>query len=145
MAVNDDQAQELIRKAMELVVAGVTTDSYLKVGGLPAASAGDIPPIPISGAVSPSGLSIGGLITEVTLSSATWTKLPATNLTDRNGMGFQNNSVDIIVVNFLDLGASVVGWQVKPNGEFFIDVSDSIDIFAKALSNAPTVLVMEVA
>jgi len=65
VAVLDDQAAELIRKAMELVVSGVNTDSYLKVGGLPSSSVGQIPPIPVTTSAQP----LGDLIFEKALDS----------------------------------------------------------------------------
>ena len=93
----------------------------------------------------PSGLTIGGKITEVTLNSTTWTALPATALVDRNGMGFQNDNGIKIKVGFDNTEPGFVGWSVNANGEFFIDVSDSIISYAKAESGAPTLTVMEVA
>lgn len=99
----------------------------------------------ISLGFSPSGLSIGGKVTEVTLSSTVWTALPATALTSRNGMGIQNESAVSIKVGFDPGETGFVGWTVLPNGEFFIDVSDVVVVYAKAQSGTPTVTIMEVA
>jgi len=46
----------------------------------------------ISGSFSPSGLTIGGKITEVVLNSTAWVALPLTALTSRNALNIQNNS-----------------------------------------------------
>ena len=94
---------------------------------------------------TPSGLSIGGEVTEVTLNSSSWTALPATALTSRNGMGIQNDSAVKIKVNFDPGETGFVGWTVQPSGEFFIDVSDAVIVYAKAESGTPTVTCMEVA
>jgi hypothetical protein len=99
----------------------------------------------VSGEFTQSGLTIGGLVTEVTLNSATWTALPATALTDRNGMGIQNDSAIQIKVGFDNTEPGFVGWNVNPNGEFFVDITDSVIIYAKSASGTPTVTVMEVA
>lgn len=100
---------------------------------------------PASFETTPSGLTIGGKITEVTLNSSTWTALPATAFSQRNGMGFQNPSAIEIKVNFDNGVGTFTGWSVKPNGELFIDVSDSVIVYAKSASGTPTVTVMEVA
>lgn len=93
-------------------------------------------------AAVPGGLSTAGLITEVTLSTASWKALPPTAQVGRNSMAFQNLTADVISVNFTTPG-STVGWKVNPNGEFFIDVTDSITVYAKALTGTPTITVME--
>lgn len=98
----------------------------------------------VTGTFTPSGLSTGGLITEVTLSTATWTALPPTPLANRNAMGFQNRTSDVISVNF-DTPAGTIGWKVAPNGELFFDVTDAVTVYAKALTGTPTITVMEIA
>ena len=57
----------------------------------------------------PSGLSIAGLITEVTLNTVTWTALPAASLVDRNSMALQNLNADIISVNFATPAGTKIG------------------------------------
>lgn len=94
---------------------------------------------------NPSGLTIGGLISEITLSSASWTALPASALTDRNGLGIQNPTSTEIKLNFDSGEASFVGWSVAPSGETFIDITDSVTIYAKAASGTPTITIMEIA
>ena len=92
----------------------------------------------------PSGLSTEGKITEVTLSDSSWTALPATALSGRNGMGVQNDSATQIKIGFDSGESGYVGWSVNINGEFFIDVTDAITVYAKAQTGSPTVTVMEV-
>lgn len=100
----------------------------------------------VSGTINtiPSGLSTAGQITRVTLSSASWTALPATALTDRNGLGVQNDSGIEIKVGFDSGEAGYVGWTVRDLGEFFVDITDAVTLYAKAASGTPTVTVMEV-
>jgi len=92
---------------------------------------------------TPSGLTIGGKITEVTLNTSTWVALPTTPQTDRNAMGFQNLSNDVVSINFAT-PAGTIGWKVQANGELFFDVTDSIIVYAKAMTGSPTVTVMEI-
>lgn len=93
----------------------------------------------------PAGLNTAGKITEITLASGSWTALPATALVGRNGVGVQNPTGIEIKLNYDSGEAGFIGWSVKPNGEFFIDIKDGVTIYAKAASGAPTVTVMEVA
>ena len=99
----------------------------------------------VTGTFIPQGLQTEGLITEVSLNSSTWTALPATALTDRNGLGIQNDSAIQIKLNFDNTEPGFVGWNVNANGEFFIDITEAVVIYAKSASGTPTVTVMEVA
>jgi hypothetical protein len=94
---------------------------------------------------SPGGLTTGGKITEVTLNSSSWVALPPTALTDRNGMGLQNPNATAIKLNFDNTEPGYVGWRIAPNGETFLDVKDSIIVYAKAEVGNPTLVVMEIA
>lgn len=91
----------------------------------------------------PSGLKTAGLITEVTLAVGVWTAIPASSLANRNSMGIQNATGDQIRLNFNPAAATTVGWIVNPNGEFFIDITDNITLYATAVTGTPTVTVME--
>lgn len=95
-------------------------------------------------AVSPSGLSIAGEITIVTLSSGSWTALPVTPLTNRNAIGVQNQSGTEIKLNFDSGEAGYIGWTIKNNGEIFLDITDSVIIYAKAAAGTPSITVMEI-
>ena len=98
-----------------------------------------------TGVFSPTGLRNGGLITEVTLNSLTWTPLPATPLADRNALAIQNNSQIDIKVNYRSDVAGYVGARVKANGgERFYDVKDDIILYAKSDGGTPTVTVEEI-
>lgn len=101
--------------------------------------------IAVTGSFTPSGLRNGGLITEVTLNSLTWTPLPATPLADRNALAIQNNSQIDIKVNYRSDVAGYVGARVKANGgERFYDVKDDIILYAKSDGGTPTVTVEEI-
>lgn len=97
-----------------------------------------------SGTFTPSGLNNGGLITEVTLNSATWTALPATALTNRNAIRVQNQSAIEIKLNYSGSVSGYVGVWVKPNGETYYDITDDIVIYGKSASGTPTVIVEEI-
>jgi len=99
----------------------------------------------ISGTFTPSGLTTGGKITEVTLASGSWTALPASALANRNGLGIQNETSIKIKVGYDSGEAGFVGWNVYPGGEFFIDLTDSVTVYAKSETGTPTITVMEVA
>jgi hypothetical protein len=61
-------------------------------------------------------------------------------------MGIQNDTTDEIKINFSAAVGGYVGWTVKANGEFFIDLTDSVTVYAKSESGTtPTITVMEVA
>ena len=91
----------------------------------------------------PSGLKIAGLITPVLLGTGAWSPLPATALTNRNSMAIQNTTADQIRLNFSAASPAGEGWIVNPNGEFFIDITDAIVLYGRAVTGTPTVTVME--
>lgn len=92
---------------------------------------------------TPSGLGVAGLITEVTLDSSTWTALPSTAQSGRNTLGLQNTSGTQIKLNFDNSVVGYTGWIVPDGGEFFIDVTNNIAIYAKSQAGTPTITVME--
>lgn len=100
---------------------------------------------PITGSISPSGLKIGGLITEVLLNAATWTALPASPLLERNALSLQNYSGVEIKVNYSPAVPGYIGMVVPTGGERQYDISDGIILYAKASAGAPTVTVEEIA
>lgn len=104
----------------------------------------------IVGAVSatPGGLTVGGLITEVVLSSAAWTALPPTPLSGRNQISIQNISGIEIKVNYNSFGplpAGYAGTTISSGSERHYLISDSIVIYAKAASGTPTIQIEELA
>lgn len=97
-----------------------------------------------TGEFTPSGLTVGGVITEVTLSSASWTALPASALANRNAISIQNQSAIQVKIGY-DSGAGYVGMIVEPGGERFYNITDSIIIYARAASGTPSIVVEEIA
>jgi hypothetical protein len=104
----------------------------------------------VSGTVTstPGGLTVGGLITEVALNSATWTALPPTALAGRNQMSIQNISGIEIKINYNSFSAlpgTYSGTTISSGSERHYLVSDSIVIWAKSASGTPTIQVEELA
>ena len=93
----------------------------------------------------PSGLTIGGIITQVTLSDTIWTAVPSAAFSNRNGLGIQNESNIKIKVNFDNTEPGFIGWTVNAGGELFVDITESVLLYAKSESGSPTLTVMEVA
>lgn len=101
--------------------------------------------IAVTGSFAPSGLRNGGLITEVTLNSSTWTALPATALADRNAVAIQNNSSIDIKINYSSGISGYVGMRIAANGgERFYDIKNNIVLYAKSQSGTPTITVEEI-
>lgn len=95
-----------------------------------------------------SGLHVGGRISEVTLSSAAWTALPAVALVGRNAISIQNVSGVEIKINynsFAALPAGYTGVVIPVGGERYYDITDTISIFAKAQAGSPIIIVEELA
>jgi hypothetical protein len=69
----------------------------------------------ISGEITPVGLSEGGLITEVTLSSTSWNALPSTSLTNRRQLNIQNRSGLEIKINYDNTETAYIG-VIIPDG-----------------------------
>jgi len=92
-----------------------------------------------------SGLTIGGRISEVTLSPSTWTPLPATPLPDRNSLNIQNTSGVDIKINYSDSVSGFVGVLLGGTAERHYDITDNIVIYAKSQTGTPTITVEEIA
>lgn len=99
----------------------------------------------VSGTLTPSGLKTGGLITEVTLNSTTWTAIPATPLSGRNAIGIQNRSGIEIKINYSSAVVGYVGVVVPTGGERYYDITDQIVLYAKSTSGTPTITIEEIA
>lgn len=104
-----------------------------------------LPVLDANGNFTPSGLTTGGRITIVTLSSASWTALPLTPLASRNAISVQNQSAVQIKLGYDDLEAGYIGMILEPGGERFYNITDSIIMYAKASSGAPDIAVEEIA
>lgn len=100
---------------------------------------------PTTGSLSPTGLKNGGLITEVTLSAASWTPLPATPLANRNAIAIQNISAVEIKLQYDATIIGYVGVVVPSGGERQYDITDAIVIYAKASAGAPIIVIEEIA
>jgi len=106
-----------------------------------------IPQIGVSGEVdaNPQGLSTGGRITQVTLSAAAWTALPAVPLADRNQINVQNESGTDIYIGHDNTEPGLIGMLVPDGGERQYRIKDTVIIYAKAAAGAPVVEVEELA
>lgn len=94
---------------------------------------------------TPSGLNIGGKVTEVTLNDTTWTPLPLTPLTDRNAVAIQNRSGIEVKINYDNTAIGYLGMVIPTGGERFYDLTDDILIYAKASSGTPILNIEELA
>ena len=99
---------------------------------------------PLTGSLTPSGLRVGGLITQVTLNAVTWTALPATPLVQRNAIAIQNISAVEIKLQYDPATVGYVGVVVPVGGERQYDITDTIIIYAKASAGAPIIVVEEI-
>jgi hypothetical protein len=97
----------------------------------------------VSGTFSPTGLNIAGRMLLVTLDSTNWTPLPATPLADRNAISIQNQSLIEIKYNYDNTQVGYVGAKIAPDGERFLEIKDTIIVYAKAASGTPTILIEE--
>lgn len=95
------------------------------------------------GSFTPSGLTNGGLITEVEINSTTWTALPASPLSARNALAIQNRSGENIKINYADDVVGYVGIEISNSGERFYNITDEIVVYAKSSSSTVTITVEE--
>jgi len=100
----------------------------------------------VTGSFTPSGLTIGGVFTEVTLSAATWTPLPAVPQAGRNTINIYNYTGWQIKLNYISttLPAGYSGSTVVNTGSAFYGISDSIIIYAKLEPGATGALPLDV-
>jgi hypothetical protein len=103
------------------------------------------PHVRTSGTAQFTGLSTAGRITEVTLNSSTWTALPSSALSGRNGLGIQNRSGTEIKINYDNSVPTYTGVTIINGAERFYDITDSIIVYAKSASGTPTIVVEEIA
>ena len=101
----------------------------------------------LTGELTPSGLTIGGRFTEVTLTDTGWTALQAIGgpLADRNAIAIQNESGVDIKVQFDSGLASYKGMTIRDKSERQYDITDSIIIYGRSASGTITVNVEEIA
>lgn len=101
------------------------------------------PNINVTGKITPQGLNIAGLLTEVTLNTATWTALPPTPLVNRNAISIQNQGGTEIKINYDNTVPTYSGVKIIANGERYYEITDNIIIYAKSASGTPTILIEE--
>lgn len=85
----------------------------------------------VTGTSRPTGLIIGGKITEVTLSDSSWTALPPVALAERNQLNIQNETAFNIKIRYENTEPSYKGVTIASGSERQYAISDSIIIFAK--------------
>ncbi|RKZ07631.1 hypothetical protein DRQ25_11095 [Candidatus Fermentibacteria bacterium] len=93
----------------------------------------------------PSGLTVEGKITIVTISDSGWTALPGTALTDRNAISIQNPTETEIKINFDNTVGTYEGIIISGGGERFYNITDSILIYARSSSGSIDLAIEEVA
>jgi len=100
-----------------------------------------------TGSITPSGLNIGGKVTEVIINDSGWTRLPATSLADCNQISIQNPSSTEIKINYDNTVVGYEGVIVYPNGgeRQYLIKSNSIPIYAKSFSGNVTLNIEEIA
>lgn len=92
----------------------------------------------------PSGLTVAGKITVVSLAAGVWTPLPAVPLVDRNALGVQNQSGTEIKLNYDPLTVGYVGILVGAGAERYYDITDDIILYAKPIAGTPSIVVEEI-
>jgi hypothetical protein len=102
--------------------------------------------INIQGSVnaSPSGLSVAGRITKVTINAVTWTPLPAIPLANRNGMTIQNRSGVPIYFEYNNTNPVGDGILLPNGGERFYDIKPSIILYASCSAGTALLYVEEI-
>ena len=103
------------------------------------------PTVSVSGSLTPSGLTIGGKLTTVTLNNTTWTALPPTALTNRNALSIQNISGSQIVIDYVTSNALVEGVVINSGAERFYSIKDTILIYGKSVAATANILIEELA
>jgi hypothetical protein len=98
----------------------------------------------ITGEFTPTGLKNGGRVTEVTLSDSSWTALPPGGaLLNRNAINIQNYSGSQIKINY-SVVSGYVGAIINDNSERNYDITEHIQLYARAEIGAPLVIIEEI-
>lgn len=97
-------------------------------------------------ASTPSGLTIGGKVTVVTVNDTTWTALPLVPLAQRNQINIQNDDASIAIkLNYDPTTVGYVGMVVGPGIEKGYAIKDTILIYAKSASGSVVLNIEEIA
>jgi len=99
----------------------------------------------LTGTFKPSGLNVGGKVTEVALNSTSWTALPLVPLAGRNAISIQNRSGIEIKINYINTPIAYIGMTITDGSERFYDITDNIIIYAKSVTGTPSINVEEIA
>lgn len=97
------------------------------------------------GEIRPSGLNVGGRVSEVTVNSASWTAVPNIPLANRNAIAIQNLSGVEVKLNFSTAPSGYVGMVIADGSERTYDITDSIVIYVKSSSGTAVLNVEEIA
>lgn len=79
----------------------------------------------------PSGLTVGGKITEVIVTDSAWAPLPAAAFANRNQLNIQNESAFNIKIRYDNVPAGYVGVTIASGSERQYAIKDTITIYAK--------------
>lgn len=130
---------EVIRLSSEEVTPPNTRELLIRVR----VKNTSLDPVEISGTIIPSGLTTGGLMTELTLTT-TPVALPATALTNRNTLSIQNQDLtNDVMINYVSSFSS--GWLIYAGGYKEIPVTDNIIIYGRSVVGTAVVLIDEIA
>jgi len=94
---------------------------------------------------SPSGLYIGGRVTEVMINPDEWVALPGTPLAFRNALVIQNRSGADIKINYDPTVSGYVGMVIPDASERSYDVTENIVVYGKSEFGPVTINVEELA
>jgi len=99
----------------------------------------------VKGTFTPSGLTIGGRVSIVTIDATSWTPLPIVPLTNRNAMSIENDSGVEIKIQYNPLIVGYVGKRIPIGFERQYDITDAIILYAKSSAGIVTVTIEEIA
>jgi hypothetical protein len=97
------------------------------------------------GSFTPTGLKLGGRVTEVAMSASSWIALPPTQLEHRRQINIQNLSELDIKINYDPLIVGYVGVTIPAGGERQYLLEQNVIIYAKSISGNPTISIEELA
>lgn len=101
--------------------------------------------IAVTGTFTPTGLRVAGKITQVLLSTTSWTALPPGGpLDNRNAINIQNYSGDEIKLQFDPTVPGYDGVYLNDQSERNYDIKDTIQIYAKAKTGGSIITVEEI-
>jgi hypothetical protein len=98
----------------------------------------------ITGEFTPTGLRNGGRVTEIVLSDSAWTALPPGGaLLNRNAINIQNYSGSQIKINYVS-NLGYIGAIINDNSERNYDITEHIQLYARAEIGAPVIIIEEI-